>query len=67
MTRNQIFKAACVLMASDFLNLIEHNEVGFVIMDQDNVGDPNDGTFHIIVNGFGFTESLVFFNGELID
>jgi len=70
MTRNQIIKAACTLNAADFLNLIEHNGVDFEIMirhSQDYPVDPNLGLLHIIVEGYQFTESLTFFNGELTD
>lgn len=54
-------------MASDFLNLIEHNEVGFEILTQDNAADPNDGLVHVIVKGYATNVSLTFFNGELTD
>ena len=64
MTRDQITKAACKLNAADFMNLMEHNGVNTEILDQDNIMDPNDGYFNVIVEGLDLGEALLFIDGE---
>ena len=67
MTRNQIIKAACTMYAADFLNLLEHNDQTFEILDQDNILDPNNGYLNVRVAGLGDGEALLFIDGELVD
>ena len=63
MTKDQITEAACKLNAEDFMNLMEHNGVNTEILDQDNIMDPNDGYFNVIVEGCELGEFL-FLDGE---
>ena len=64
MTKDQITEAACKLNAEDFMNLMEHNGVNTEILDQDNIMDPNDGYFNVIVEGMDLGEALLFVDGE---
>ena len=64
MTKDQITEAACKLNAEDFMNLMEHNGVNTEILDQDNIMDPNDGYFNVIVEGLDLGEALLFVDGE---
>jgi hypothetical protein len=64
MTRLQIIKAACKLNAKDFLALMEHYNIGTVILDLDNIQDPNDGYLNVAVDGLDVGEALLFIDGE---
>jgi hypothetical protein len=64
MTQNQITKAACKMLANDFIGWLDHNEITYHILDQDNTLDANDGYLNLEIDGFEKGEALLFVDGD---
>lgn len=64
MTREQIIKAADSNNARGFLNLLDDRDINYVVLDMDNIGNPNDGYLNLIVNGLDEGEAILFIDGE---
>lgn len=63
MTRQDIIATAEAFEAKGFRTILDQRRVDYMVLDQDNISDPNDGYFNISVAGLEPGEALLFCNG----
>ena len=64
MTRDEIIKMAEACRPESFMGELDEQRIDYMILDQDNISDPNDGYFNITVAGLEPGEALLFVDGE---
>jgi hypothetical protein len=50
--------------AKAIVELLESNNIGYEVLDADNLMDENEGNFNIIIDGMGEGYSVLFYNGK---
>jgi hypothetical protein len=50
--------------AKAIVELLESNNIGYEVLDADNLMDDNEGNFNIIIDGMGEGYSVLFYNGK---
>ena len=50
--------------AKAIVELLESNNIGYEVLDADNLMDENEGNFNIIIDGMEDGESVLFYNGK---
>jgi len=64
MRNEEIVKLAKANKAAAFITLLEESGIQFVIIDMDNLCNPNDGYCNIDVAGCDAGESILFVDGK---
>ena len=64
MTRQDIIATAEAFQAKGFMTILDQQRVDYMVLDMDNISDPNDGYLNIIVAGLEPGEALLFVDGE---
>lgn len=63
MTRDQIITAAETTNAKEFVTLLDSQSVAFMVLDMDNMLDPNDGYLNLAIEGLDKGEAILFVDG----
>mgnify|MGYP000905286754 CR=1 FL=1 len=63
MTRDVIIRHAEMFDARGFVFVLEERNIAFTVLDQDNIFNPNKGSFNLIVEGMGKGEAILFVDG----
>jgi len=63
MKRDQIITAAETTNAKEFVTLLDKWSVAFMVLDMDNIMDPNDGYLNLAIEGLDKGETLLFVDG----
>lgn len=64
MTRQDIIATAEAFQAKGFMTILDQQRVDYMILDMDNISDPNDGYLNVTVAGLEPGEALLFVDGE---
>lgn len=64
MTRQDIIATAEAFQAKGFMTILDRQRVDYIVLDMDNISDPNDGYLNITVAGLEPGEALLFVDGE---